>query len=93
MDKPEPYKIVLSKKFSKVLKKSIDKKLHSGIEKEILLISEAPYKKTTTIQDPNLPFRKARKGEYRIFVHIDDDTRTLYILNIIHRDRAYKSKE
>jgi mRNA-degrading endonuclease RelE of RelBE toxin-antitoxin system len=41
-----------------------------------------------------MPFEgqwRARRGEYRVRYRIDDETRTVYVLDIDHRRDAYRS--
>jgi mRNA-degrading endonuclease RelE of RelBE toxin-antitoxin system len=85
------YKIVFAKEFKKQLKK-IDTRYYSLIQKEIKHVSKAPYDNTDVVKDKNLNrSRKSRKGEYRIFYDIDDKNKTLIVLSVLGRGKAYKS--
>jgi len=54
-------------------------------------LSEEPHKVGSPLRKPFEGQWRARRGEYRVRYVIDDDTRSVYILDIDHRRDAYRS--
>ncbi len=53
-------------------------------------LAEAPHRVGTPLRTPFTGQWRARRGEYRVRYHIDDETRTVRILDIDHRRYAYR---
>jgi len=54
-------------------------------------LSEEPYKVGSPLRKPFEGQWRARRGEYRVRYVIDDDARSVYVLDIDHRRDAYRS--
>jgi mRNA interferase RelE/StbE len=54
-------------------------------------LSEEPCKVGSPLRKPFEGQWRARRGEYRVRYVIDDDARSVYILDIDHRRDAYRS--
>jgi mRNA interferase RelE/StbE len=54
-------------------------------------LSEEPHRVGASLRKPFEGQWRARRGEYRIRYTIDDDARTIHILDIDHRRDAYRS--
>ena len=53
-------------------------------------LSEEPRRVGTTLRKPFEAQSRARRGEYRIRYAIDDDARTVHVLDTEHRRTAYR---
>ncbi len=54
-------------------------------------LAEDPRRVGAPLRKPFEGQWRARRGEYRVRYRIDDETRTVYVLDIDHRRDAYRS--
>ncbi|CAN5293751.1 hypothetical protein BH20ACT5_BH20ACT5_07550 [soil metagenome] len=54
-------------------------------------LCERPYVVGTPLRGPHEGRWRARRGEYRIFYGIVEDSREVHVLDIEHRGDAYRS--
>ena len=54
-------------------------------------LAEAPRRVGAPLRKPFEGQWRARRGEYRVRYRIDDENRTVYVLDIDHRRDAYRS--
>ncbi len=54
-------------------------------------LAEDPRRVGAPLRQPFEGQWRARRGEYRVRYRIDDETRTVYVLDIGHRRDAYRS--
>jgi len=54
-------------------------------------LAEDPRRVGAPLRNPFEGQWRARRGEYRVRYRIDDETRTVYVLDIDHRRDAYRS--
>ena len=54
-------------------------------------LAEDPHRVGAPLRKPFEGQWRARRGEYRVRHRIDDETRTVYVLDIDHRRDAYRS--
>ena len=54
-------------------------------------LAEAPRRVGAPLRKPIEGQWRSRRGEYRVRYRIDDETRTVYVLDIDHRRDAYRS--
>ncbi len=53
-------------------------------------LAEAPHRVGAPLRSPFDGRRRARRGEYRVRYRIDDDTKTVFVLDVDHRRDAYR---
>ncbi len=54
-------------------------------------LAEDPHRVGAPLRKPFEGQWRARRGEYRVRYRIDDETRTVYVLDIDHRRDTYRS--
>jgi len=54
-------------------------------------LRENPYRVGEPLDEPFTGKWTARRGTYRIFYEIDDDSGAVTVLNVVHRSGAYHS--
>jgi mRNA-degrading endonuclease RelE of RelBE toxin-antitoxin system len=54
-------------------------------------VADEPRRVGAPLRKPFEGQWRARRGEYRVRYRIDDETRTVYVLDIDHRRDAYRS--
>ncbi len=54
-------------------------------------LAEDPRRVGAPLRKPFEGLWRARRGEYRVRYRIDEETRTVYVLDIDHRRDAYRS--
>ena len=54
-------------------------------------LAERPRAVGTPLREPFAGLWRAKRGEYRIRFRIDDETRTVIILDVDHRRNAYRA--
>jgi mRNA-degrading endonuclease RelE of RelBE toxin-antitoxin system len=54
-------------------------------------LADDPHRVGAQLRDPFRGQWRARRGEYRVRYRIDDEQRTVYVLDVDHRRDAYRS--
>ena len=53
-------------------------------------LAESPRRRGKPLQRELTDRWAARRGDYRIIYRLDDDTKTMYVLEIAHRSEVYR---
>src|SRR3989344_1580806 len=63
------------------------------IKDRMLIIGLAPFRRTDQLENMNMPnLRKARFGDYRMFMDVDEGLLTITCLAFLHRHKCYSSQ-
>lgn len=55
-------------------------------------LAENPYRVGAPLRAPFDGQRRARRGDYRVRYRIDDDAKTVFVLDVDHRRDAYRRR-
>ena len=89
---PKRYALIVSPttrhQLAEKLPEAVDIAAHKFIVGPLL---DDPHRVGTRLRSPLDDARSARRGTYRVIVRIDDERRTVSVLDVAHRRDAYRA--
>ena len=91
-DEPQRYHL----RFQPAARRTIAQRLPEAVAAAVLECCDSalavnPYRVGKPLFGPLLGCHGARRGTYRIVYRIDDDTRTVHVLDVDHRADVYRT--
>ncbi len=89
----EPYELVVSRSASRAIAGELPEELAATVIDFITdPLIETPHRVGRELRNELAGLHSARRGTYRVLYRIDDDARTLTVLHVDHRRRAYRRR-
>ncbi|MXP20274.1 type II toxin-antitoxin system RelE/ParE family toxin [Gordonia sp. HNM0687] len=88
---PQPYDVAIASPARRALSRLPGRVAHAVIEFISGPLAENPRRLSKPLRNQLDGLHSARRGDYRILLRIDDDNRTVLIVDIDHRAHVYRT--
>ncbi len=78
--------------FARDLNRLPEKVASAVIEFVLGPLAQNPHRLSRPLSAELTGMRSARRGNYRVLVRIDESARVVYLINVDHRSRVYRSR-
>ena len=86
----DPYEVQLASSAHRQLRRLPPKVAVAVIEFITAVLPANPLRLSEALTGEFAELRSARRGDYRVLIRVDEDTRTVLVLRIAHRAELYR---
>ncbi|ETT28776.1 RelE/StbE replicon stabilization toxin [Rhodococcus aetherivorans] len=88
---PAPYDVAIASPARRALSRLPGRIVHAVVEFISGPLADNPHRLSKPLRNDLEGLRSARRGDYRILLRVDDEHRTVLIVDIDHRAHIYRT--
>lgn len=92
MNEPVPWQVRFTPHAKRAVMRLPNKIAAAAVEFITVTLPTNPHKMSKPLRDDLAGYRSARRGDYRVLFHLDDESRLLYVDDVAHRADIYRPR-